>query len=114
MESSNHFKAKIFTLIPIYIFLITIVCLIIGTILEKPTNRGTIYSFLILIVIINIFLAPLPCFILSILGIIFSIKALTEGIVQSRKFLVLGIFESLGGVLAIILAILMIIGGMSV
>ena len=114
MNDKNKLKAKILVLIPAAFFAITVVSFVIASILEKPTGRGSIYTFFISVAIIGIFLMPLPSLLLSVIGTIFAIKAITEGIAGSRKYLVIGIIEILASVLGVFLAVLMIIGGMSV
>ena len=114
MNSKNFVRAKKLTLIPVFVFLITIICMILATVLEKPTNRGTVYSLFMLVVIVGMFLSPLPCLIMSVIGTVSGAKALKEGTLIARKYIVLGIIEILACILGVIIAILMFIGGQSV
>ena len=114
MNSKNHLRAKIMVLIPIFVFVAATFCMVIALILEGPTNKGTIYSIFGFIGLINLFLSPLPCLVLSVIGIVFAAKALKEGIVQSRKFLVIGILEIFPHIAGVILAVAMFIAGQGV
>ena len=114
MYSKNHTAAKILTLIPVVAFVLTVICLLLANILEVPTGRGVLYSLFALMGLVGMFLSPLPCLVMSVIGTVFAAKAVKEGIVQSRKFLVLGIIEILGYVAAVILVIAMAIVGQGV
>ena len=71
-------------------------------------GQGTIYSLFTLVGILGIVLSPLPCLAMSVAGTIFAAKAVKEGIVPARKYLVLGIVEILTHASGVILAILMV------
>ena len=106
--------AKILILIPIVVFVITAICMGLATILEFPTDRGVVYSIFAGIGILSMFLSPLPCLVISIVGTVFAAKATKEGIVQSRKFLVIGIVEIIAYIAGVILAATMFYYGQSV
>ena len=114
MQNKNHTGARILTLIPVIVFVLTAICLLLANILEVPTGRGVLYSLLALAGVLSMFLSPLPCLVMSIVGTVFAAKAVKEGIVQSRKFLILGIIEILVYVVAVVLAIVMFIAGQGV
>ena len=114
MKNGNYSKAKVMTLIPVIVFLVTVICFVIASILEVPTSRGAVYSVLILISIISIFLAPLLCLVISIIGTVFASKAKKEGRSEAKKFFILGLIEILFSILGALLAVLMFIGGQSV
>ncbi len=114
MDNKNYLKARKLLLIPVFIILAATVCFGLASILEVPTHRGTVYSILIMIAILSIFLAPLPCLVMSVIGTVFAAKATKEGTAPARKYLVLGIIEILAHVLFVILAVAMFIGGQSV
>ena len=107
-------KAKILTLIPIIVFLITVICMVLAMILETPTDRGTLYSVFAFIGLMSIFISPLPCLVISIIGTFFAAKAIKAGTEGGRIFLVLGIIEILVYILGGILAIVMFIAGQGV
>jgi hypothetical protein len=113
-NSRNYSNAKILILIPIFVFAITVICMGLATILEAPTNRGTIYTIFAFIGLMSMLLAPLPCLIMSVIGIIFAIKAKKEGIAQSGKYIVIGIIEILPHGAGLLLAIAMFIAGQGV
>ena len=114
MNNKNYLRAKIFTLIPIAVFVVTVICFVLAMLLEAPTDKGTAYSVFGLIGIFSIILSPLPCLGLSVVGIIFSIKAKKDGISKAILFLVLGIIEILSHSGSLILAVLMFIVGQGV
>lgn len=114
MDNMNYHKAKRMVLIPIIIVLVAVVCLVLASILEQPTNRGTLYSILALIAILIIFMSPIPCLVMSVIGTILAIKAVKEGTAQARKYIVIGMIEILAHIVFVILGIAMFIGGQSV
>ncbi len=114
MNNRNYAKAKILTLIPVVMLLFTVICFVFATILEGPTNRGTVYSVFAFAGLMSLFFAPLPCQVLSIIGTVFAAKATKEGIKEARKFLILGIIEILVALLGGVLAVVMFIGGQGV
>ena len=77
--NKNLSRAKKLIMIPLVILAITFVCLLLASILEIPAGRGFIYSVCALIGVMSIFLSPLPCLLMSLLGTIFAAKALKEG-----------------------------------
>ena len=114
MKNSNLSKAKVLTLIPIIVLMFTVICMVFATILEVPTNRGVIYSIFALTGLISMFLASLPCLVISVIGTMFAAKAIKEGIAGTRRFLILGFIEILVYVAGAILAIIMFTAGQGV
>lgn len=114
MKNGNYTKAKILTLIPVIVLALTVICMILATILEGPTGRGTIYTIFAFAGLMSIFLSPLPCLVLSIIGTVFAAKATKEGTAGSIRFLILGIAEILVYVAGVIVAVLMFIAGQGV
>ena len=110
----NHEIAKIMIVIPLILAAVTLLSLAIATILEGPTNRGSLYTIFMIIVLVGFFLAPPISMFLSIIAIVFSCKAMKEGNSKSLKILIIGIIETLLSVGAIILAIVMFIGSKGV
>ena len=113
MKNNNYTKAKVLTLIPVIVLVFTVICMVLATILEVPTGRGLIYTVFAFAGLMSIFLSPLPCLVVSIIGTVSAVKAVKEGM-AARKFIVLGIVEILVYVLGAILAVMMFIGGQSV
>ncbi len=113
-NTRNHSIAKVLILIPIVVFAVTVVCLGLATILEFPTNRGVIYSVLMWIALFNIFIMPLPCLVMSAVGTVLAAKSAKEGVVQSRKLIVIGIIEIIASIGMVILTSLAFRAGMSV
>ena len=114
MENRNYIKAKVLILIPVAVFVYTVICMVLASILEVPTNRGTLYSIVAFMGLMSMFLSPLPCLVMSIIGTVFAGKASKEGERKAHKFLVIGIIEILPAIACVILAIAMFIGGQSV
>ncbi len=114
MKNGNYTKAKILTLIPVIVLALTVICMILATILEGPTGRDTIYTIFAFAGLMSIFLSPLPCLVLSVIGTVFAAKATKEGTAGSIRFLILGIAEILVYVAGAIVAVLMIIAGQGV
>lgn len=114
MKNGSYTKAKVLTLIPVIILAVTIICWVIAIILEGPTNRGTVYSVFAFAGLILMFVSPLPCEVLSVIGTVFAIKATKEGTAKAVIFLILGIIEILSCVAGAVLAVLMFIGGQGV
>ncbi len=108
MNKDYKKEAKNYLTLPIIITVVIVISMIMATILEGPTNRGSIYTLFASVMILGIIFAPLPCFIMSIIGTIKAIKAKTRGLT------ILGIAEVAIGVIAIILATLILIFGQSV
>ena len=114
MKNGNYSKAKVLTLIPVIVFAVTVICMVLATILEGPTGRGAVYTVFAFAGLMSIFLAPLPCLVISVIGTVFAVKVTKEGTAEARKFFVLGLVEILVYVLGAILAIMMFIGGQGV
>ena len=114
MKNSNYLKAKVLTLIPVIILVITVICLVLATILEVPTNRGVLYTISAFTGLMSVFLSPLPCLVISIIGTVFASKAIKEGTAEVKKYFILGIIEILVYVVGAILAVIMFIAGQGV
>ena len=114
MKNNNYLMAKILTLIPIFVFAVTAICMVLATILENPTNRGTIYTVFAFAGLMGILLSPLPCLIISIIGTVFAAKAAKEGSAKTPVFLILGIIEILVYIVGAVLAVVMFIAGQGV
>ena len=114
MNNKNYKRAKTLTLIPIIILVLTLICLLLSSVLAVPTGKGLIYTIFMIAGLVSIFLMPLPCLVMSIVGTIFASKAIKEGVRETRKFLVLGIIEIVFSVIALFLAVVMFIVGQGV
>lgn len=114
MKNKNYTIGKILLSIPIVVFAITVICMVLATVLDSPTDRCEICTVFVMIGILSIIFSPLPCLVVAVLGTVFASKARKEGIPQSNDFFVLGIVEIVVCSAFVVLAILMIIGGQSV
>lgn len=94
--------------IPVISVIVIIGSFIIASILEFPTNRGVVYSFLAGIAIFGIFLIPILCLIISIIGTVNSVKN------KNDKYKIIGIAEIIFSVLGVLLDIYIITIGQSV
>ena len=114
MKSRNYLRAKVLTLIPLIVLVVTVICIVLATILEVPTGRGVLYTIFAFAGLMSMFLTPFPCLVISAAGTVFAIKAVKEGFAEARKFLILGIIEILVYVVGAILAIMMFLVGQGV
>lgn len=116
MENRNYQRAKQLILIPVFVFVITMLCLVIGLILASRDMDSTaiIYANLMLIAILSMFISPTVCFFLAAIGTVFAFKASKEGADKAKKFRVIGIIEIIACIIGVIISVLMFIGGMSV
>lgn len=80
---------KVLLIAPIAMFCSGFLLLIISSIIEMPTHRGTLYSFLSGLSLLLLFISVFPGIIMSIIGTILSVRA------GSKGFIVLGIIELL-------------------
>ena len=88
--------AKVFLIIPLIFFAMSVLCFVGGSALEQATSRGIIYTFLILGAFIFFGLDLIPGAIFAVIGMIRAAKAKMTG------FLVLGIIEVIGACLSLI------------
>ena len=114
MKNRNYSKAKVLTLIPIFVLAFTVICFVLATILEVPTSKGVLYTIFAFAGLMGMFLSPLPCLLMSIIGTVFAAKATKEGAAEAKKFFILGIIEILVHVVGVFLAVTMFIVGQGV
>lgn len=95
-------------LIPVIAVIVIIGSFIIASILEFPTNRGAIYSFFAGIALFGIFLIPIPCLIISIIGTVNSVSN------KNDKYKIIGVVEIIFSVLNVLLDIYIFIISSSV
>ena len=86
-------QASLYVGIPLIIGVAIVISLIFATILEFPTNRGTLYTQFAFSGLIGSILAPIPCCILSILGIKKSIKLKKQGERHIGLLILIGIIN---------------------
>ena len=86
-------QASLYVGIPLIIGVAIVIYLIIATILEFPTNRGFIYSQLLSSALIGSILAPVPCCVLSILGIKKLVKLKKQGEKRLGPPIIIGIIN---------------------
>ena len=114
LKNKDYSKAKVLTLTPLIVLAVTVICMVLATILEGPTNRGVIYTVFAFAGLMSMFISPLPCLAVSVVGTIFAAKAKKDGVSQALRFLILGIAEILVYVVGAILAVIMFIAGQGV
>ena len=113
-KGSSYSKAKVLTLIPVFVLAATVICMVLAAMLEVPTGKGVLYTIFAFAGLIGMLIAPFPCLVMSVLGTVFAAKAGKEGIPGARKFLVLGIIEISVHVVGVALAIMMFLVGQGV
>ena len=94
--------------IPVIAVIVIIGSFIIASILEFPTNRGAIYSFFAGIALFGIFLIPIPCLIISIIGTVIFVSN------KNNKYKIIGVVEIIFSVLNLLLDIYIFTIGSSV
>ena len=114
MKNKNYSRANVLTLIPIFVLVATVLCLVLASILEVPTSRGVLYTIFAFAGLMGILVSPFPCLVMSIFGTVFASKATKEGEAGAKKFFILGIMEILVHVVGVFLAITMFIVGQGV
>lgn len=114
MASTQLKKAKALVRIPLVLFAAGIICFILSMVLEKPTNRGTVYTVVSSVWLFGIFLAPLPCLVMSLIGTVMAGKAKKQGESGAAGAQITGFMGLLLDVGLVVLAVLMFIGGQGV
>ena len=113
-KGSSYSKAKVLTLIPVFVLAATVICMVLAAMLEVPTGKGVLYTIFAFAGLIGMLISPFPCLVMSVLGTVFAAKAGKEGIAGARKFFVLGIIEILVCAAGAVLAIIMFTAGQGV
>ena len=101
--------ARILLLIPLAVFVITVVCFIAAVLLERPTDRGQLYCLLVTISFLSMLISPIPCLVMSAIG-----TARKAGCKKGKPFLVLGGIEIVLFSILTVLAVIMFFGAQSV
>ena len=101
-------------MIPIIIFAVTVISFVLAVILEGPTDKGAVYALFAFISIISIFMAPLPCLIISVIGTVLAVKAIRAGDSKARKYLFIGIIEIAVTAVFTVVAVILFITGQSI
>ncbi len=93
MKNKNHTRAKILTLIPVFVFAVNAIFL--GSLAIEYFSTGSDVTAIALIFTssLSLILTTVPCLVMSVFGVLFASEPKNEGVVQSRKFLVMGIIE---------------------
>ena len=101
-------------MIPIIILAVTVISFVLAVILEGPTDKGAVYVLFAFISIISIFMAPLPCLIISVIGTVLAVKAIRAGDSKARKYLFIGIIEIAVTAVFTVVAVILFITGQSI
>lgn len=91
MNEKKH--AFLYVGIPLIVGVAIGIAFIISTFLEFPTNRGFVYAQLLSSALLGSILAPIPCCILSILGIKKSVKLKKQGEKHLGLLILIGIIN---------------------
>ena len=103
MKNKNHTKAKVLTLISLILILSTVANALLSLYVFDPdTGIGSVF---LLLAAGGLFLLPIPCVILSILGTMAASAAKKEGVRGSGKFFALGITEIIVVVVFVVSAV---------
>lgn len=86
------------TLIPAIIVGTGVLSLILASALEFPLDRNGIYVLFASVSLFILFLMPLPCLVLTIIGLVISIKK------QNQKIKIFAILEIIGSLLWLVLS----------
>ena len=114
MNNNNYSKARVLTLIPVVVLVATGICMVLATILGEATDRGALYSAFAFGALMSVFLAPMPCLVMSVIGTKLAAKAKKEGTPEAQKYFILGLLEVLVYIVGAVVAVIMFIGGQGV
>ncbi len=106
--SRKQQTAKTLLRIPLWIGAVVIVCFVTASILERPTDKGVIYSLFAMSSIIGLFFAPLPCLVLSVIG---TIKAAGT---HMKRVARLGVIETICWIGVFVISMILFMRGMSI
>ena len=111
MEKNNEKKIEKILKIPAFAVIAVMSALIVVIIMASSglvNYLEGIWIVCMLIILVGIFLCPLPCIVLSVIGIIKAIK------VKAKKYIVWGFIEIILEILFVVLAIWLFYIGQSV
>ena len=111
---NSNKSIKVLLAIPAVIFVVGACCLLLATLLEQPTGRGGLYTALMMISLLCMFLAPLPCLVISGVGTIKALTARRANVLQPTWLLALGVVETIVSLLGMGFAMLLFMGAQSV
>lgn len=113
MDRRYHTRAKVMTLIPLVVFVVSAAILIPLTVSYFSTGSDPAAMLLIFVGSMILIFTAMPCFVLAIVGTAAAAKSKQAGYLESRKFYVLGIVEiilySLGAIGSVIATIMHVI-----
>ena len=93
MNNKNQSRAKILTLIPVIVFVITAVIMLLLTISYFSTGSDVTAVAMIFTGSFSLIITTLPCLVMSVAGTVYAARAKKEGIPASRKYYVIGVIE---------------------
>ena len=93
MNNKNQSRAKILTLIPVIIFVITAVIMLLLMISYFSTGSDVTAVAMIFTGSFSLIITTLPCLVMSVAGTVYAARAKKEGIPASRKYYVIGVIE---------------------
>ena len=107
-QVKKHFDkpAMVFLILPLAIFALSVLCFIVGCILEQPTSRGTVYSLIMLGSFAMLGLDLFPGTVFAAIGLLRAARAKMTG------FFVLGLIEVTGAVMLLfVVAFIIFVAG---
>lgn len=113
MDRRYHTRAKVMTLIPLVVFVVSAAILIPLTVSYFSTGSDPAAMLLIFVGSMILIFTAMPCFVLAIVGTAAAAKSKQAGFPASQKFYVIGIVEiilySLGLIGAVIATVMTVI-----
>ena len=91
--------AMVFLIIPLVFFVQSMLCFMVGCILEQPTSRGGLYSLLMVCAIALLWLDIIPGSIIAVIGLCFG------QVIEENIFAEIGKWILMGGVVIVILEV---------
>ncbi len=93
MEKKNYSRAKVLIIIPLVVFVLTLICVGVPAVSYFSTGSDVAAVAMIFAGTMSALLTVLPCLVLSIIGTVSASKARKEGIDQAGRFFVIGTIE---------------------
>lgn len=107
-QKSGQSVAKTLLMVSLSIGIVIVASFVMAIALEIPTGKGAVYALFGFVSLLGLFLAPLPCLILSLIGTLKAWKASAE------RLIILGIVEAVCWAAVLVFASLVFMRGMSV
>ena len=104
-------RATILIIIPLITYAVHAKCAIGAVLLEAPTNRGGIYTFLAAIAMICMILMPIPNLVMACSGTSIARKLKQNDVPRSNRLFILGVIVSIVAGATVALGIYIVLRG---